>query len=116
MTSFCDLFGRFTIFGYLQLRCKQEFLGGGGGRGGAKAKPDDSPVTDPRISKGEGAISSSHTCANIHKVLWRVRRNISLKKSDTRQKAVILHIFISVKPLTGKIVLEGGWTEKMISQ
>ena len=37
-----------------------KFLGGG-----AKAKPHDKPVTDPRIPRVEGGISSSHSYAKI---------------------------------------------------
>ena len=32
--------------------------------GGAKAKPHDAPVTDPRIPKREGGMSSSSSFAN----------------------------------------------------
>ena len=31
---------------------------------GAKAKPHDDPVMDPGILKGEGGISTFHSCAN----------------------------------------------------
>ena len=48
-------------------KASKNFDGGGGAgaeEGGAKAKPNYAPVMDPRISMGEGGISSSDSCAN----------------------------------------------------
>ena len=99
-----------SFYSHKQARGNQQILRGGG----AIAKPHVAPVTDSRTSKGEGGISFSHFLV-VQKVQWRVLRDISLKKNDTRQKAAILYIFIISDAITGKSGLEGGWTEEIIT-
>ena len=52
----------------------------------------------------------------IHKILWKFRHDVSLKKRDTRQKAAIQYFTITPKPITVKSGLEGGWTEEIIDR